>query len=611
MAVYEITGPDGSVYEVEGEGTEQEALQEFQRQQGVTPPPPTTIPTMLKGMESPVYGPGQAAPAPAMKKPASVMDWFRGGKTEAQIQDEKATEVRNLKAQAQYEALPGYVKPFQAASDLLTVGARLPASLMTGAAALVSPGEYKSITPEHVIARIRTGKTEGPEFEEELAKQKQAYEDAAYRSGWAGTAAQVAATAGLPIAKLFGAGKPLLNTVATGGAIGGAAAAGNEQDPLMGMGTGAAGGAGGYALGKGISFAGDKLLGVAGKVLPVGPLRVPPKTPPMTKDEFNALAKKAFDEAESHGVVFNKDGLIHLRDRIRQDLADKGYHPKNQPGLAATLETLDDYIATGNATQRGMQTLREMTSGGYVQGNKTNNMLVGKVINEIDDLGTRLDPKFISSTSANPKAAGVAAKQARKFYHQGAKLKETEDLIESGRLQGDTNISKNVRQSVRKKLKAIIDPRSPVGRGYTPAEKEAVRKAVTTTNAQDILHSLSGLVPRDKLSAAVTGTEMMGHALLAGKTGGISLLYTLPVTAARLGLGVAAEKLANRMAEKSVNELVHTIATGQTSRQAAQSVLQKLAASKRQAVMDGLAKVGYSLAAATQPLNEATGKHAQ
>ena len=83
---------------------------------------PTTIPTMLEGMETPVYGPGQAAPAPAMKKPASAMDWFRGGKTEAQIQDEKATEVRNLKAQAAYEALPGYVKPFQAASDLLTVG---------------------------------------------------------------------------------------------------------------------------------------------------------------------------------------------------------------------------------------------------------------------------------------------------------------------------------------------------------------------------------------------------------------------------------------------------------------------------------------------------------
>ena len=165
----------------------------------------------------------------------------------------------------------------------------------------------------------------------------------------------------------------------------------------MGMATGAAGGAGGYALGKGISFAGDKLLGVAGKVLPVGPLKLPSQKKPMTADQFNALARQKFAEAESHGVVFNRDGLIHLRDRIRQELADKGYHPRNQPGLAATLETLDDYIATGNATQRGMQTLREITSGGYQFQNRKNNMLVGKVIDEIDNLSTRMDQRFVSS----------------------------------------------------------------------------------------------------------------------------------------------------------------------------------------------------------------------
>ena len=239
-------------------------------------------------------------------------------------------------------------------------------------------------------------------------------------------------------------------------------------------------------------------------------------------------------------------------------------------------------------------------------------MLVAKVINEIDDLGTKLDPKFISSTSSNPKAAGVAAKAGRDAYRQGAQLKDINDYIESGRLQGDTNISKNVRQSIRKKLKTVVDPRNKkAGRGYTPVQKAAIQKAITTSTTQDILHSLSGLVPRDKLSTAVMATEGLAHAAMAAKTGGLSLLYTLPVSAAKLGLGVAAEKWANKLAQKSIDEMIHTIATGQTSRQAAQSVLQKLTASKRQAVMEGLAKAGYSLGAATQPLNQTTEKKKQ
>lgn len=516
---------------------------------------------------------------------------------DAQIQ----TNMRNQRAGEAYEALPGYAKPLQAASDLLTVGARLPASMLTGAASLVSPGEYKSITPEMVIARLRTGQTEGPEFEAELAKQKQQYEDAAYRSGWAGTAAQVAATAGLPIAKIFGAGKPLLNIAATGGAGGMTAAAGNEENPLLGAAGGVAGVLGGTALGKGISFAGDKLLGAAGKVFPTAALKVPAKAPPLDANDFKSLASTAYDEAESHGVIFNRQGLIHLRDRIVKELTDKGYAPENQPGLTATLRTLDDYINTGNATQRGMQTLREMTSGGYQFQNKKNNMLVSKVIDEIDDLSLKMNPQHMSAASNNPKAAAEAARYARLMYSKGAKLQTVNDLVERGTLQGDTNISKNVRQSVRKQLSRIVDPTRPLGRGFTAAEKEGVRTAIATTRKQDIAHGLSGLMPRDKLSASISLLPVAAS-LMTGNP--LHAALAIPVTLGRMGIGAAAEKWANRMAQKSVGDLVHLLSTGQTTSQAAQSVLQKLTASKRAAVMAGLARAGAALAASTQPLNE-------
>ena len=481
---------------------------------------------------------------------------------------------------------------------------------MTGAAAPVSPGEYKSITPEHVIARIRTGKTEGPEFEEELARQKQAYEDAAYRSGWAGTAAQVAALAPLPIAKVFGAGKPLLNTMATGGAVGGAAAAGNEQDPLMGMATGAAGGAGGYYLGKGISFVGDKVLGALGKVLPVGPLKVPPKKPPMTKADFKKEATAAYDEAKSHGVIFNKQGIQQLKDNIEKDLADRVYDPDNEPGIAPILRRLNDYAQRGNVTFEGLEALRKLASNGYRLGNKSNNALVYKVIDRIEELNNNMDPNFVASASGNPKAAQAAQLRARKAFATSARLQTVDDLLEVGRLQGRRNISQNVAERQQAQLTKILDPTSSRGRGFTPTQKAAVEQAALRTGKQALAQSISGMVPRGKLATAVHAAPVMAG-LIGGGFTPLGALAAVAGTGARIGIGIAAEKWAARLAQKSVNEMIHVIATGQSSKQAVQSALQKLTASKRQAVMEGLAKAGYSLAAATQPLNETTGKKAQ
>ena len=172
------------------------------------------------------------------------------------------------------------------------------------------------------------------------------------------------------------------------------------------------------------------------------------------------------------------------------------------------------------------------------------------------------------------------------MYHKGAKLQLTQDLIESGGLQGDTNISKNIRQSIRKKLKAVPDPRTKTGRGFTERKKKASGRRSRPPPAQDIAHGLSGLMPRDKLSAAITALPILGS-MVTGNP--IHAMLAIPVTAARMGIGAAAEKWANRMAQKSVDDLVHLISTGQTTKQSAQSVLQKLTASKRAAVMAGLA----------------------
>jgi hypothetical protein len=378
----------------------------------------------------------------------------------------------------------------------------------------------------------------------------------------------------------------------------------------MGMASGAVGALGGYGLGKLGTAAFNTALGWAGRALPFGPLKLG-STTPMTAEQWKTLARQKYAEAESHGVIFNQAGLIHLRDQIMQELRDKGYHPNNQPGLTGTLQTLDDYIRTGAATQRAMQTLREMTSGGWQFQNKKNNMLVGKVIDEIDKLALNMDPRF--TVVPNNPAAAAAAKTARDAYHTGAQLQTVNNLIERGTLQGETNISKNVRQSVRKQIAKIADPTRQIGRGWSPVQKEAIKSAVKTTTAQDIAHGLSSLMPRDKLSTAVSlgtlGPAVYGGLVAGGPVGAV--VAPLAVMTAKMGLGMAAEKWANRMAQKSIDELIHVISTGQTSKAAAQSILQKLAASKRQAVISGLARLGAGIGTATQPFNQDASQNAQ
>jgi TnpA family transposase len=63
-------------------------------------------------------------------------------------------------------------------------------------------------------------------------------------------------------------------------------------------------------------------------------------------------------------------------------------------------------------------------------------------------------------------------------------------------------------------------------------------------------------------------------------------------------VGHLAEKQSAKLAQQSVDELVRLIASGGLPKQTAQSILQRLAASKRAAVLAGLGRAGMGFGAA-------------
>ena len=586
-----ITTSDGKKYKVKGAATKEEALQHLQQQlNGGGSSSPSA--------EMPALAPTEAGPPPEV---AEAEQYMRG----------RGKELQRQQDVSDYAAMPAWKRPIQDVSDLFNTAGRGAATLATGAAGLVSKGlapftgaSAAPISPEDVIARLRTGQTSGPAFDAEVQKQQRINEAAKNRLGWAAPVAEAAPMAMVPIARVS-EGLPLLNTVLTGTGVGAATAAGNKEDSLLGAAGGAAGAAGGHVVGQGLGWLLNKGLGMAGKVVDyVAPglaaktgLKVPAVAPNMTGDDLKQLASAAYDEANSHGVIFNRAGLTDLKNKIWSDFSKRAYDPVNEPGAAPILKRLDDYLATGNTTFEGLHSLRRLASNGYRPGLKSNNALIGKAIDRIDELVNKMDPAHMAATTTNPRAAAEAARYARLMYHRGSKVDTVENLIERGRLQGSTNISQNVPQRIQKQVAKIADPMGRMGRGFTAAEKEAARVAASRSGQQAFWHGLSGLKPRDKLSTSIALAPLITGAMIGGVTP-VGAALAIGGTGVKMMVGHLAEKQSAKLAQQSVDELVHMIASGGLPKQAAQSVLQRLTETKRAAVLRGLGRAGMGFGAA-------------
>jgi len=142
-------------------------------------------------------------------------------------------------------------------------------------------------------------------------------------------------------------------------------------------------------------------------------------------------------------------------------------------------------------------------------------------------------------------------------------------------------------KSVKSQLGKINDPFSSWGRGYTAAEKAAAGKAATYTPGQRAMHGLSVMNPfgGGKLSAS-------GHLATAGYLAGTGNLPGLALQGAGMLAGAGFQKAGEALANKSVQEFVELVARGGVPAPVVQNALQRLAASKREAVSRALMALG-------------------
>jgi len=487
-------------------------------------------------------------------------------------------------ARAQYDDLPGWQKPLVAANDILD---------LTANGATFGWGDK-------AVAAARSPFTDKT-YSQELADQRRRTEGARKRSGGAGTVAEIAG--GLRTAlSAAGRGATLQGALGTGamkgfpglvarsglmgveGGVYGAISGAGNADPGDEL-SGAVSGAGtGLVAGAAGNVAGEAIASTVGKV--AGLFNKRPKT--IKSAEYYQRGREAYDRAEKTGVIFNNTGVRQLRDNIVNDLTDLGYDQALAPGVMPVLKRIQQQYRRGNVTVKGLDTWRKVASNGYIPGNKSNNMMIGKIVDHIDDLLNNADPATIMMGDG-PEAA-QAFREARNYWQGARKLETVEQVAKRGEIIGGSQLNQDIAGATRRQAKNIVlnDART---RGFTPDEKAGLLKLATGTPASHTLDTLSRLLPTGALG--VSGHTVAGYGnLTSGNIPGLAL------QAGIIGTGYAAKKAGESLTNRSVEDLANIIARGGYRVPAVKNAVQRLTAAKRDTLSRLLMTMGIQFGTA-------------
>ena len=468
-------------------------------------------------------------------------------------------------AQRAYDALPWYAQAAQAADDT----ARFIANGLTLGA----------------MDRF-AGYMGGEGFDAERAKSAQAVE----RAGLAGVAAEgvgmllpagALARSALSASRLVPAGLTGAKGLAArtgalaldGSTIGAVQALNKGENVQEGVATGFIGGAlgnlGGEAIGAGISKA-------------AGAFNKPIK--PMTADELKAAGSRAFQEAENAGVVYRPEAVDRLRQTVYDDFAEFGFHPENHRGAAVAYDELARLAKGGNVSLKGIDAARRIAQGGYKPDVPSNNALIGKAIERIDEFMANATPNDV--LLGNSQSATAALSRARDMWSRFRKLEKVEELLARAQNRaGSTGSGGNVENATRQELRKILDNKKLM-RGFTPDEISAIRTAVLGTGTQNTLRLLGKLSPQGSGLMAALGL------------GGVASMPAVAIPAL-LG-GAVAKRGAEAMTARNAETVKRLIAAGgkRAAITPAPNAVQRLADQYRPLL--GRALLSGSLAAGSQ-----------
>lgn len=272
---------------------------------------------------------------------------------------------------------------------------------------------------------------------------------------------------------------------------------------------------------------------------------------PLTMDDVRQQAEMDYKASEDAGIVLKPETVKEMVDKLTDELAQNGYHPRLQPTTAVALEELAN-VAGKPITLKGVDTIRQVVNGAAQVTNAKDMRMAGKVIKRIDEMVRNLDETKVMMGDAEK---GVPALlRARDAW---ARVKKAEIIDEAmARAQRQANKSGsggNIDNAMRQQIGRILE-RPRLRRGFSKSEIAQMEKVVNGRGKiHDTLRRLGKLSP-----------EGNGLMLMLSNLGGAGIMTGAinPMAMALPIAGAIAKPISNAMTRGSVSTLSQDVLRG-------------------------------------------------
>jgi len=436
MAKYEITAPDGSVYEIEAPDNAKEsevlayAQSQFNqpKQSGVTEQAGNALSMLARGMAAPTVG---AIGGGMLAGPVGAL----AGSLAVPAGD-VLTAGYNALAPEDYQIQ----YPSTAIQNLLTkAGMPVPESmtdraLMAGGSALGGAGgQLSGLSKLATTAQTQTGRNIAEQLSQAPARQLAA-------SAPAGAVSQAVTE--------------------------------TTDSPALGM---AAGVATALPFGFGASSSLSKKPSIA---------------------DIKDQASKQYDVAKLSGLEFKnnafKKNAVEIQKTLMQEGLDKDLHPSVNAAL--------NRLVKDNApkTLQNVETLRKIAKAPASSINADERRLAQIMVEKLDEFVDNAQPnQLVSKQDIN---APAALKNARKLWSQAKKAEILDDVFNSAELTATANYSQSgMENALRRKLVNLANNKRLM-RTFTPDERKAITEAAKGGKMQNALRLVGKLAPTGVVS---------------------------------------------------------------------------------------------------------------
>jgi outer membrane lipoprotein SlyB len=233
----------------------------------------------------------------------------------------------------------------------------------------------------------------------------------------------------------------------------------------------------------------------------------------LTKEQVREQSDNLFDIAKNSGVVLNTKPFQANMKSIASSLRSEGYTPTGDfPSVNAAIKELTTGRMPKDFVE--LQALRTMIKNGQASANPNEQRIASMLVDKFDDYVMNIPPRDLSKTSnsVDVEAGMQAWKDARNAYSRLKKAEIFEDIKDRAEMNATRFSQSGTENAIVADLRNLANNKKKM-KFFTPEEQESIRKAVKGGKIQNVMRFLGKYAPTSPLASAggaVTGSLMAG-----------------------------------------------------------------------------------------------------